>query len=242
MYRQFKMLLCGDQAISLEFGEGISLETGLRVQRMLHAIKELKKPGIKELVPCYRSLLIYYDPLLVDLKLLEEEFRRVENNLSENNVIQAKRVKIPVLYGGEFGPDIGYVADYNGLSIDDVIDLHLKPVYISFNGFDPGTPLLLGLPKELHTPRLETPRLSVPKSSVAIGGVQTCVYAYERPGGWRIIGRTPLRMFDLERKPQRLVDFGDQVRFVRIDEKEYFEIFDRVEREKEPVSKYIEKS
>jgi KipI family sensor histidine kinase inhibitor len=240
MYDRFKVLLCGDRAVSLEFGEKIALETGLHVQKMFQALFRLKIRGVIELVPCYRSILVYYDPLVTGVEALTEQCRTVEKNLDKTITGQAKRVTLPVVYGGEFGPDLNFVADYHGMSTEEVIRLHTATNYFAFNGFDPGFPLLLGLPRELETPRLETPRLSVPGGSVAIGGAQTGIYSFDRPGGWRLVGRTPVRMFDLRREPMALVDVGDEVRFFRIDEKTYYEILKRVECDQEPLSLYIQ--
>jgi KipI family sensor histidine kinase inhibitor len=229
MYDQFKVLLCGDRAVSFEFGDGIALETGLHVQRMFRSLRDLRIHGVVELVPCYRSILVYYDPLVTGVDAITERCRAIERNPGKGIIGQNNQVTIPVVYGGEFGPDLKFVAQYHGISTEEVVRLHTTTSYFAFNGFDPGFPLLIGLPPALETPRLETPRLSVPGGSVAIGGAQTGIYSFDRPGGWRLIGRTPVRMFDLRREPMALVNVGDEVRFIRIDERTYDDILKREE-------------
>jgi KipI family sensor histidine kinase inhibitor len=140
-------------------------------------------------------------------------------------------VEILTLYGGEFGPDLPFVAEHNGLSINEVIRFHSGTIYpVYMLGFSPGFVYLGGLPEEIATPRLPTPRTLVPTGSVAMAGRQTGVYPIATPGGWRLIGRTPLKLFDPQRDPPTLLRVGDQVRFVPMSEEEYWA---RLEREEE---------
>lgn len=228
MYDRFKVLPCGDRAVILEFGDGIDLETNRRIRKMFMAIRKTSIQGMVETVPCYRSLLVYYDPLEVDVRRMEQGLREIERDLGAMYPGEPKRVEIPVVYGGEFGPDIGHVADYHQMTIEKVIELHTRPIYLnSMYGFDPGFVLLIGLPLELETPRMENPRLKVPVGSVGIGAAQTGIYPFERAGGWHLIGRTPAKMFDLNREPQILVDIGDEVKFVRISEQQYDRMIER---------------
>ena len=133
--------------------------------------------------------------------------------------MNGKIVEIPVIYGGKYGPDIEFVASYNGLSVDDVIELHTKPLYrVYMLGFLPGFAYLGGMDERIATPRLENPRKRVPSGSVGIAGKQTGWYAIESPGGWRIIGRTPLRTFNPSKEPPSIVLPGDYVKFKAIDE------------------------
>jgi len=130
---------------------------------------------------------------------------------------EPREVEIPVVYGGEFGPDIGFVAAHTGLSEEEVVRLHTSVTYTVYMlGFAPGFVYLGGLPEALATPRLPTPRPSVPAGSVGIAGLQTGIYGLSTPGGWLLIGRTPLTMLDLNRQPPTLLQPGDRVRFVRI--------------------------
>jgi KipI family sensor histidine kinase inhibitor len=218
MYQRFKILPCGDRAFYLQWGESISLRTSQHVQRMFHALKEKERPGISEYVPNYCSLLVLYDPLTADLNSFFEEVRETEKEVRGWRVGKVKKLNIPVVYGGEFGPDLEFVANHHAFSQEEVIRLHLKPVYTNcMYGFDPGYILLMGLPRRLETPRMDNPRLSIPEGTVGIGGAQTGIYPFDRSGGWRLIGRTPLKMFDPGRDPAVLVDIGDRVRFLRID-------------------------
>ena len=224
-YERFKMIPCGDRAVMLECGYGIDLEVNRHVRRMFLIARKSDIKGIVETIPCYRSLLVYYDPIELDLATVEQKFREIERSMGELRLSPPKLVEIPVAYGGDFGPDIEFVAEFNGISTENVIELHTTPVYITcMYGFDPGFALLMGLPARLETPRMENPRLKVPAGSVGIGAVQTGIYPFERAGGWRLIGRTPLKMFDVGRDPQILVDIGDEIQFISISECEYARI------------------
>jgi inhibitor of KinA len=240
MFKRFKVLHCGDKTFMLQFGGNISLATSQHVQRMFHALREKKRPGISEFVPNYCSLLVFYDPLIADLESFLEEVGETEKKVSQWEGEKVKKVNIPVIYGDEFGPDLDFVANHHALSPEEVVRLHTKPVYTNcMYGFDPGYILLLGLPRRLETSRMDNPRLSIPEGTVGIGGAQTGIYPFNRSGGWRLIGRTPLRMFDIQRDPAVLVGIGDKVRFYRIDRKEYDHVLESVKNGDEPVSKYI---
>ena len=208
----------GDSAILINFGDKISEEINKLVHSIARKIEEEKIEGIKEVVPTYTSIYVYYDPLFVNYEKLKFVLK---NHLKEKpREERGKTVEIPVIYGGEYGPDIEFVAKYNGLSVDDVIDLHTKPLYrVYMLGFLPGFAYLGGLDEKIATPRLKVPRLKVPAGSVGIAGKQTGWYAIDSPGGWRIIGRTPLRTFDPSKEPPSIVIPGDYVKFKAIDEK-----------------------
>jgi KipI family sensor histidine kinase inhibitor len=183
------------------------------------------------MVPTYRSLLVHYDPLRLSHRDLVDFVRTILRKGEEYPLPEPRMVEIPTLYGVEFGPDLPFVAEYNGLSIDEVIRIHSSTVYpVYMLGFSPGYAYLGGLPEEIATPRLPTPRTLVPTGSVALAGRQTGVYPIATPGGWRLIGRTPLKLFDPQRDPPTLLRVGDQVRFVPISEEEYWA---RLEREEE---------
>ena len=144
--------------------------------------------------------------------LLEELRQQLENDIRRSRVVH-----VPVLYGGDFGPDINFVAEHNGISIEDVIELHTEPLYpVYMMGFSPGFPYLGGLSERLVTPRMQTPRVEIPAGSVGIAEAQTGVYPVASPGGWRLIGRTPLSFFDHMRTPPSLLDAGDFVRFTSL--------------------------
>lgn len=231
MYREPRFLLAGDAALVVEFGDKITEEINRRVRSLAAALEENSIPGLAEMVPTYRSLLVHYEPLHLSHKDLVDFVRTILKKGEEYPLPEPRVVEIPTLYGGEFGPDLSFVAEHNGLSIDEVIRIHSGTIYpVYMLGFSPGFAYFGGLPEEIATPRLPTPRTLVPAGSVALAGQQTGVYPIATPGGWRIIGRTPLKLFDPQRDPPTLLKAGDRVRFVPISEEEYWA---RLEREEE---------
>jgi KipI family sensor histidine kinase inhibitor len=219
--------IAGDRGLLIDCGEAIDPAVNDKV-RALKAIA-IQDPvhGVEELIPAYRSLLVIYDPLQTDPHRLQADFKRLEQQVSQGSIPAAKVVEIPVCYGGKFGPDIDFVARHNRIGVDDVIRLHTEPRYrIYMIGFAPGFPYLGGLSDKLHTPRLETPRLSIPAGSVGIANDQTGMYPVRTPGGWQIIGRTPLTLFDPNRSEPVLYQAGDRIRFVSISRQKYRQIRD----------------
>lgn len=214
----------GDRGLLLEFGDEISHEINEKVRRMALALQAEAVEGIIETVPTYRSLLLLYDPLTLPLNELKKRVQRVEEELQDIPLPEPKLTRIPVVYGGAYGPDLEGVAKYCGISAEEVIRLHCSQSYFIYMiGFMPGYPYMGELPEALITPRLKTPRLSVPKGSVAIAQKQTGIYSMESPGGWQIIGRTPVELFDPERKPPSFLQMGDRVQFYPISEQEFLE-------------------
>ncbi len=212
----------GDRGLLLEFGDRIGQEINEKVRRMALAIGGEFVEGIIETVPTYRSLLVIYDPLILPVDELKRKLRKIEKELKEIKLPEPKLTRIPVLYGGSYGPDLEFVARYHQISPEEVIRLHCsKPYLIYMIGFMPGFPYMGELPEELATPRLKTPRLSVPKGSVAIAQRQTGIYSMESPGGWQILGRTPVELFDPHRNPPSLLRMGDLVEFYPIREEEF---------------------
>ena len=178
---------------------------------------------MEETIPAYASLLVKYDPFLTDYAALCDRLRALEKRLSASVVQTGKIVEIPVCYGGVYGEDLPFVAKHAGLSEKEVVALHSgQPYRIYMLGFLPGFPYLGGLNERLHTPRLSTPRTKIPAGSVGIGGKQTGIYPMESPGGWQLIGRTPLTLF----APGEPLPYaaGDRIRFVPIDEDEFARI------------------
>ncbi len=199
-----------DHSLLVSFGDRITPEIHLRVRSFVHSFRA---PGIRNLHPAYASVLVTFDPLSVTHEKLSAMVRAT---LAANvPAPQTRLVEIPVCYGGDSGPDLADVARVNGLTPERVIKIHSSAEYmVYFVGFSPGFPYLGGLSESIATPRLETPRKLVPAGSVAIGGNQAGVYPTASPGGWRIIGRTPLELFRADRKPPALLEMGDRVRFV----------------------------
>jgi inhibitor of KinA len=230
LYQSAKYLPVGDNAFLVEFGNTVSLDINRRVHVLDHVISEAKLRGLKECVPTYRSLLIYYNPSETSYEPLTYRIRDLEAHLEESSVSAHERVlEVPVIYGNEYGPDLRYVARYHGLQQDEVIQLHSGRVYTVYMiGFVAGFPYLGEVAEEIATPRLKTPRLRVPAGSVGIAEEQTGIYPCESPGGWQVIGRTHLKLFDIEKRPPALILPGDTVRFRPV-EKEEFENLSRDE-------------
>jgi inhibitor of KinA len=214
---------CGDKMLLVEFAREISPETHAAVHRLALLLEQANIEGVTEWLPSYCSLGVIYDPLKLSYAALVEQLRQLQAVSAEGSSERvSRRVEIPVAYGGELGPDLAFVAEYHGLSCDEVIALHTNAVYrVYLIGFTPGFPYLGGLPREMHTPRLDNPRVRVPAGSVAIGGQQAGIYPVDSPGGWRILGRTPVRLFDLHRSSPCLVQMGDIVEFRAISHDEF---------------------
>jgi KipI family sensor histidine kinase inhibitor len=224
LYPETIFRLMGDRGLLLEFGDEISPEVNEKVRRMTLAIQTESIKGIVEIVPTYRSLLILYNPLILSIDDLKKRLERIEKGLQQTPFPEPKLTRIPALYGGSYGPDLEEVAKYKQISPEEVTQLHCsKPYFIYMIGFMPGFPYMGELPETLITPRLKTPRLSVPAGSVAIAQRQTGIYPMESPGGWQIIGRTPVKLFNPEREPPALLQMGDLVQFFSISEKEFKE-------------------
>lgn len=218
----FTILPVGDCGWNVCFGNVISPEINAKVYALDHKIAEKKLSGIVETVPSYCTLTVYYRPERLD----GEKLRRMLSDMSMQLTAQGQQdkiiVEIPVAYGGEYGPDLAFVAKHAGLSEDEVIRLHSQPDYLIYMmGFQPGFPYLGGLPEALHTPRLTTPRTRIPAGSVGIAGGQTGAYPLESPGGWQLIGRTPVKLYDPTASSPILLDAGQYVRFAPISSDEF---------------------
>jgi len=205
----------GESCLVAELSDAIDLSVNRRVRALDAALEQARVNGVLEAVPTYRSLAVYYDPLTIGRDALLQQISLLYRSLGTQAEPQSKIVEIPTVYGGECGPDLEFVARHNGLSPEAVIRLHSQPLYqVYMLGFTPGFPYLGDLPERLSVPRLSTPRLRVPAGSVGIGGRQTGIYPIESPGGWRIIGRTSVCLFDPSYDPPTPILPGDTVRFV----------------------------
>lgn len=210
----------------LWIGEGIDLKNNIRLQHIKnHLIHHVE--GIIDITISYNCLLIEKDKD-VDVKFFEEEIEKIDDINLENSEVLLKVIDIPVCYDGEFALDIDIVSKHCNLSRDDIVKIHTsKLYYIYFIGFLPGFPYLGGLDKSLFTPRKDTPRKLVKEGSVGIGGSQTGIYPIDSPGGWQIIGRTPIKIFDYNLEKPFMFDTGMGLRFFQIDSSDYYEIKNR---------------
>ncbi|MBA4496127.1 5-oxoprolinase subunit PxpB [Paenactinomyces guangxiensis] len=230
----------GDTAVILEAGKDINEETHRRVHALSSYLEENPFPGLIEIVPAFTTVTIYYDPAVIcnaptvatqrngagsrpaPYQMVCSYLSQACNRLGRIGTYQPRTVEIPVCYGGEWGPDLTEVAHQNSLTPDEVVEIHTQPDYLVYMiGFAPGFPYLGGLSEQISTPRKSSPRLSIPAGSVGIAGSQTGIYPISTPGGWQIIGRTPLALFRPVENPPSLLQAGDMVRFRAISPEEF---------------------
>lgn len=217
-----RFLLTGDTSLSVEFGNEISEEINAKIRAFNIALQQSKIEGIVETVPTYRSLMVHYDPGVIAYAPLVKRMEGLLGRLDQIKIPPSEVLEIPVLYGGEEGPDLEFVAKHNGKTPEQVIQIHTSTEYLIYMlGFTPGFTYLGGMSDEIATPRLTTPRVKIPAGSVGIAGAQTGVYPIDSPGGWQLIGRTPVRMYDPNREEPILPQAGQYIKFYQIDKAEY---------------------
>ena len=223
-----RVVLAGDSAVVVEFEERIDPAVNDRVLALARSIEAAAFVGVRDVVPTYRSAAVYFDPLKTDvsalLARLEAEAARSGGNPGRAAGAEKARppIRIPVCYGETFGPDLDAVAAFGGIDAEEVVSLHCGRTYRVFMlGFLPGFAYLAPVDERIAAPRLATPRARVPAGSVGIAGAQTGIYPSESPGGWRLIGRTPVKPFDAQRREPFLFKAGDQVEFYPVDEAAY---------------------
>jgi len=215
--------------MSVELGEEISAEVNTRVRALEYLVDQKALPGVVETVPSYRSLLVYYDPSVVGYNALCAQLAALAEQATTTAMPPAREVEVPCCYEGELGTDLEAASARLGLSVDDLVRLHAGAEYlVYFIGFTPGLPYMTGAPERLTIPRLDTPRVKVPAGSVAIGGTQCCIYSVESPGGFWLLGRTPVRLYDPDADEPILLRPGDRVRFHQIDRREFDDVAARV--------------
>ena len=215
-----KILTSSDCSLCVEFGNAISEEINKQVRSFTVAAEAAGIEGVTELVPTYRSVTVHYRPEVIGYARLYEKLNQIVNGLQTAEIPPAGEIRVPVLYGGDHGPDLENVAKLHDMTPEEVVRLHTAPIYLNY---------MLG-DKRLHTPRLTTPRVKIPAGSVGIAGSQTGIYPLNSPGGWQLIGQTPLRLYDPKREKAILVDAGMNMIFYPIDEAEY----ERIRRENYP--------
>lgn len=215
----------------VEFGKEISPEINRKIAATVKLMKEQQIEGVVDMIPAFCSLLINYDPRVISYEEIKERVQcivKVDVKMGEEN---RKIYEIPVCYGGEYGPDLANIAANAGLSEEEVIKIHSSRDYLIYMlGFLPGFCYLGGLDERIHTPRLANPRIKINAGSVGIGGSQTGIYPLDSPGGWQLMGMTPVKTYDPKRQVPILVEAGDYIRFVPVDEAEYLRIRELVER------------
>jgi inhibitor of KinA len=211
-----------DQALLVYLGEEIGAAAHECVVRLLRLLQQEPITWIRNIQPAYCSLLITFDAVAVDHAEVQAKITEYEKRAEKMPAGKARLVEVPVCYGGEFGPDLDDVAAKRGLQAEKVVELHIAQTYHAyFLGFAPGFAYLGDLAEEIAMPRLESPRKEVAAGSVGIAGRQTAVYPFTTPGGWRLIGRTPLEMFRKDREPMGMIAIGDQVKFRPITRAEF---------------------
>jgi KipI family sensor histidine kinase inhibitor len=218
-----RLLPSGDSAITVEFSRDIDEEANRRVLALDRRLAAEPIPGVVETVPTYRSLLVHYDPLQIGFEALGEQLRAL-GRMPAPPTTKARRWRIPVAYGGENGIDLEEVAKIRGTTPDEIVARHQAGDYrVAMIGFTPGWSYLSGLEPFLHVPRRQSPRVLTPAGTIAIGGVQTGIQCLAGPSGWHLLGRTPVRTYQLHRDPIFLLEPGDSVTFSAVDARTFAE-------------------
>ena len=221
----YRIMPAGERGLVVEFGNVIDIQTNNRVQQLKKCLREAQIQGVLELQPTFRSLMIYYDPLKISYEELEKRVRILGSAGTLKDHKKKRILKIPCCYGARFGPDLRDMEEYTGLDRDEIIAIHSSVDYrIYMMGFLPGFVYLGGLDPRIETPRLSTPRVKIPAGAVGIGGNQTGVYPVASPGGWRLIGGTPVEFYDAGRQEPILCRAGEYIRFVPVSLDDYYDI------------------
>lgn len=230
MYDKIKFLNAGDSALVMEFGNEIAKDINAKIATVVENLKKKKVDGILDILPTYRSILINYDPMKISHSEIVGILTELSKLNSSNHSDDVRLIEIPTIYGGEYGPDIKNVAEHAGMSEKEVVKIHTGTDYLVYMmGFMPGFTYLGGLDERIATPRLKSPRLKIEAGSVGIAANQTGMYPLESPGGWQLIGRTPLKLYDDTKEPPVFIQAGDYIRYVSIDKKQYDKIKNEVE-------------
>jgi inhibitor of KinA len=232
---EFNLHPLGDNAVIIELGEDINLETHKKVEMLTTFLEEHPIDWMVEYIPAFTTVTLFYNPIQTLSTYNEgfklpydyvcEQLKTLLEGITENETVESRVIEIPVCYGGEFGPDLEHVAKFNGLTTQEVIDIHSNGDYLVYMiGFAPGFPYIGGMDERIATPRRESPRLRIPAGTVGIAGKQTGVYPIETPGGWQLIGKTPLKLFRPEESSPSLLRAGDKVKYKPITYQEFQEL------------------
>lgn len=220
-----RFLSCGDSAVTVEFSKEISEETNRKIRFLAAKIESDGIKGVSECVPTFCSMTIYFDPVVISGKKLKKKILKITDSYKESSDEKRRVFLIPVCYEGEYAPDMANVSKLTGLSKEEIIKIHTSTDYLIYMlGFLPGFPYLGGMDKRIEAPRLDTPRTVIPAGAVGIGGKQTGIYPLASPGGWQLIGRTPVKVYDPERAEPIVYKAGDYIRFYSVSESEFEKI------------------
>ena len=218
----FRVVPAGDAALVVEFEERIDPAVNARAVALADSIQAAAIAGVRDVVPTYRSVAVYFDPLSTDYDALVASLERGAAQPAPESSRDRVPTRVPVCYGGDLGPDLAHVADFGHMSEADVVAIHSGTNYRVFMlGFVPGFAYMGIVDARIAAPRHSTPRVRVPRGSVGIAGAQTGIYPAETPGGWQLIGRTPVKPFDPSRAEPFLLTAGDAVQFYPIDRGEF---------------------
>jgi inhibitor of KinA len=212
----------GDQAIVIEVATEINDEVHKRIRRISLLLEQQAPEWMVEFIPAFTTVSVFYNPLQADYQTVEAHLRELLLKAPIETEAASRTIEIPVCYGGKFGPDLEFVAAHNRLTTQEVVRIHSSGTYsVYMIGFAPGFPFIGGMSEKIAAPRRDSPRLIIPERSVGIAGMQTGVYPIETPGGWQLIGRTPIRLFRPEKNVPSLLRAGDQIIFREITESAY---------------------
>jgi len=207
----------GEDGVRILFGNTIDLETSKEIRKFYLYLKSLQQNNIIDIIPSFRSCLIHFNSRITSYDDFISFLIDKSEEIASVRVPEPRSHEIPVQYGGEYGPDMEFVCSYSGLNEEEVIEIHASTIYTVFAvGFIPGFPYMGTVDKRIYAPRLETPRLKVPEGSVGLAQLQTGIYSFESPAGWRIIGKTNVQLFNAREEPYSLLQMGDLVRFVPV--------------------------
>lgn len=229
--QKIQILTEGDSSLLIVFGNEVSPEINRRISATIQLLRNQHIEGIIDMIPSYCALLINYKPEIISYRKIKKRLEAILAMDVKTDETAKHVVEIPVCYGGEYGPDLDYIAEHAGLTPEEVIKIHSSRDYLIYMiGFLPGFCYLGGLDERIHTPRLANPRIRIREGSVGIGGSATGIYPMDSPGGWQLMGMTPVKTFDASREVPILLEAGWYVRFIPIDEAEYLRIRELVEK------------